>query len=167
MKLLKKNKKVCHQLSYVFGILMSSWGLWFWFSKLLWGNVFLKKHAKSKVFQNFYGQPVFFEILFSKFSDKLGSWVMIHTGGDRSRSINLRLWYFLFALIFRRMSFFKTLLWLVFHVLWLVLHVLHTRSSDHGPLFLPSGSSYSPTHTERRRRDLLNKQTFNWNKVQV
>ena len=137
-------------------------------------------------FQNFYGEMYFWKNMLkvrcfktsmdsrhflyffsSKFSDKLGSWGMIHTGGHRPWSQNLRLWYFLFALIFRRMSFFKTVLWLVFHVLWLVLHVLHTKSSDHGPLFLPSGSSYSPTHTERRRRDLLNKQTFNWNKVQV
>ena len=144
---------------------MSSWGLWFWFSKVLWGNVFLKKHAMSKVFQNFYGQSAFFELFFSKFSDKLGSWGMIHTAGHRPRIQNLRFWYFLFTLIFKRMSFFKTVLWLVFNVLWLVLHVMHTRSSDHGPLFLPSGSSYSPTHTERRRRDLWNKQNFDWNKV--
>ena len=135
---------------------MSSWVLWFWFSKVLWGNVFLKKHAMSKVFQNFYGQSAFFELFFSEFSDKLGSRGMIHTGRHRPRIQNLRFWYFLFTLIFKRMSFFKTVLWLVFHVLWLVLHVLHTRSSDHGPLFLPLVSSYSPTHKERRRRDLWN-----------
>ena len=44
--------KVCHQLCYGFENLMSSWRVWFSFSKLLWGNVFFKNHAKSKVFQN-------------------------------------------------------------------------------------------------------------------
>ena len=44
--------KNCHQLCYGFENLMSSWRVWISFSKLLWGNVFLKNHAKSKVFQN-------------------------------------------------------------------------------------------------------------------
>ena len=43
--------KNCHQICYGFENLMSSWGVWIWFSKLLWLNVFLKNHAKSKVFQ--------------------------------------------------------------------------------------------------------------------
>ena len=44
--------KFCHQHSYGFQNLISSWRVWIWFSKLLWGNVFFKNHAKSKVFQN-------------------------------------------------------------------------------------------------------------------
>ena len=52
--------KVCHQLCYGFENLMSSWRVWISFSKLLWGNVFLKNHAKSKVFQNNRRQQAFF-----------------------------------------------------------------------------------------------------------
>ena len=52
--------KVCHQLFYGFENLMSSWRVWISFSKLLRGNVFLKNHAKSKVFQNNRRQPAFF-----------------------------------------------------------------------------------------------------------
>ena len=36
-----------HQHSYGFENLMSSWGVGILFSKLLYGNVFLKNHAKS------------------------------------------------------------------------------------------------------------------------
>ena len=56
--------KVCHQLCYGFENLMSSWRVWISFSKLLWGNVFLKNHAKSKVFQiNRRPQAFFVKIL--------------------------------------------------------------------------------------------------------
>ena len=44
--------KFCHQHSYGFQNLISSWRVWIWFLKLLRGNVFLKNHNKSKVFQN-------------------------------------------------------------------------------------------------------------------
>ena len=37
--------KNCHQHCYGFEILMSSWGVGILFSKLLWGNVFLKNHV--------------------------------------------------------------------------------------------------------------------------
>ena len=86
---------------------------------------------------------------------------MIHTAGHRPWSQKFEALILFVCFDFRRMFFFKTVLWLLFQVLWLVLKVLHTKSSDHGPLFLTSGSSYSPTHTERRSRDLLNKQTCN------
>ena len=56
--------KVCHQQSYKFENLMSSWRVLISFSKLLQGNVFLKKHAKSKVFQiNRRPQAFFVKIL--------------------------------------------------------------------------------------------------------
>ena len=56
--------KVCHQLCYGFENLMSSWRVWISFSKLLWGNVFLKNHAKSKVFQNTPSTMPFLNIFF-------------------------------------------------------------------------------------------------------
>ena len=42
----------CHQHSYGFQNLISSWRVGILFLKLLWENVFFKNHAKSKVFQN-------------------------------------------------------------------------------------------------------------------
>ena len=39
---------------------MSSWSVWILILKLLWGNVFLKNHAKSKVFQTHKRQRGFF-----------------------------------------------------------------------------------------------------------
>ena len=54
--------KNCHQHCYEFEILMSSWGVWVLFSKLLWENVFLKNHAKSRVSENSEGQRAFFEL---------------------------------------------------------------------------------------------------------
>ena len=56
--------KVCHQLCYGFENLMSSWRVWISFSNLLWGNVFLKNHAKSKVFQNTPSTMPFLNIFF-------------------------------------------------------------------------------------------------------
>ena len=41
---------------------MSSWRVRISFSKLLWENVFLKIHAKSKVFQKSYKHGEFFEL---------------------------------------------------------------------------------------------------------
>ena len=145
---------------------MSSWGLWFWFSKFDGEMYFWKNMLKVRCFKTSMDSRHFL-IFFLHLVTSWGVGVWFTRAAIGLGAKNWRLWYFLFAFIFRRMSFFKTVLWLVFQVLWLVLQVLHTKSSDHGPLFLPSGSSYSPTHTERRRRDLLNKQTFNWNKVQV
>ena len=43
--------KNCHRQFYGFENLMSSWGVWIWSSKLVCGNVFLKNHAKRKMFQ--------------------------------------------------------------------------------------------------------------------
>ena len=56
--------KVCHQLYYGFENLMSSWRVWISFSKLFWGNVFLKNHSKSKVFQNTPSTMPFLNIFF-------------------------------------------------------------------------------------------------------
>ena len=56
--------KFCHQHSYGFQNLISSWRVWISFLKLLRGNVFFKNHAKSKVFQNSYGQRAFFDFFF-------------------------------------------------------------------------------------------------------
>ena len=56
--------KFCHQHSYGFQNLISSWRVWIWFSKLLWGNVFFKNHAKSKVFQNTPSYTPFLNIFF-------------------------------------------------------------------------------------------------------
>ena len=50
--------KNCHQLCY--GFENSSYIVWISFSKLIWGNVFLKNHAKSKVFQNNLRPQTFF-----------------------------------------------------------------------------------------------------------
>ena len=43
--------KYCHQHSYGFQNLMSSWGVGILFSKFLLGNVFLKNHAQGKDFR--------------------------------------------------------------------------------------------------------------------
>merc|ERR1712121_326438 len=43
---------------------MSSWRVGISFSKLLWGNMFLKNHAKSKVFQNTTSTMHFLNIFF-------------------------------------------------------------------------------------------------------
>ena len=56
--------KSCHQHYYGFQNSMSSWGVGVWFSKLLWGNVFLRNRAKSKVFQKHQRQQAFFELIF-------------------------------------------------------------------------------------------------------
>ena len=56
--------KFCHQHSYGFQNLISSWRVGILFLKLLWGNVFSKNHAKSKVFQNTPSTTPFLNIFF-------------------------------------------------------------------------------------------------------
>ena len=58
--------KFCHQHSYGFQNLISSWRVWIWFLKLLWGNVFFKNHAKSRVSKNSDGSGHFLNF-FSNF----------------------------------------------------------------------------------------------------
>ena len=82
----KYRKKVCHQLSYEFENLMSSWGVWIWFSKLLWGIVFSNLYTESKVFQIIRRPQAFL----SKFDVKLGSWGMIHTGKHRPLEVSTK-----------------------------------------------------------------------------
>ena len=91
MKLLNIGKKFVTNFLMSLKFLCQVGDFGFDFQNFLWGNVFLKKHAKSKVFQNFYGQPAFLIFFSSKFSDKMGSWGMIHTGGHRPWSQKLRL----------------------------------------------------------------------------
>ena len=57
-------KKNCHQHSYGFQNLMSSWLVGMLFSKLTYVRVFLKNHAKSKVFQNTPSTMPFLNIFF-------------------------------------------------------------------------------------------------------
>ena len=75
--------KNCHQHSYGFENLFRSWRPYPQFSKLPYVRVFWKNHFKSKVFQKHERQQAFFE-LFPK---------------------NWRFTYFLFSLIFKRISF--------------------------------------------------------------
>ena len=63
--------KNCHELCYGFENFMSSWRVWISFSKLLWGNLFLKNHANSKVFQN-NGRPQAFFVKIWCQVEKLG-----------------------------------------------------------------------------------------------
>ena len=56
--------KNCYQHSYGFENLMSCWGVGILFSKRVWGNVFLKNHAKSKMFQKHQRQQASFELFF-------------------------------------------------------------------------------------------------------
>ena len=71
MKLLNIGKKFVTNFLMSLKFLCQVGDFGFDFQNFLWGNVFLKKHAKSKVFQNFYGQPAFLIFFSSKFSDKL------------------------------------------------------------------------------------------------
>ena len=62
--ILKYILKNCHQHSLGFQNLMSSWGVWILILKLLCVNVFLKNHAKSKVFQKHERQQAFLNFFF-------------------------------------------------------------------------------------------------------
>ena len=113
-------------------------------------------------FQNSYGEMCFWKIMLkvrsfkstgdhrpflSKFDVKLGSWGMIHTGDQTF----LNLWGDSSAAA-------RTSATVICEACEARLVAAQPpercgRSFDQEPIFLPSGSSESPTHTERRRRE--------------
>ena len=53
---------------------MSSWSVWILILKLLWGNVFLKNHAKSSVSKNSNGSGYFLNF----FNNKIEPGLVLH-----------------------------------------------------------------------------------------
>lgn len=72
--------KNCHQHCYGYVNLISSCRVWIWFSKLIWGNVFLKNHSKSHMFQINYRPQAFF-CLNLILSWRVGVWFTHQTTG--------------------------------------------------------------------------------------
>ena len=68
------------------GFLMLSWGVSILFLNLIWGNVFLKNRAKSKVVKITSVHRTFL----SNFDVNLGSWGMIHSGDNRPLDVSTK-----------------------------------------------------------------------------